>query len=445
MGSETASSGRCTRSTRCAWTGSTRIAPLHGKRVLDVGCGGGILAESMARRGADVLGIDLASKPLKRGAAARARGRRAATRVPRGRGRSARGRACRERSTSSPAWRCSSTCPTRRRSVRACAALVRPGGWVFFSTINRNAKAFVFAIVGAEHVLQLLPKGTHEYAQVHPPERARRAGAATPALELRRHARHGIQPAHRRYRLSGDTSVNYLLACREAAHERPRDAATARAVRSRRHPDRQRARPRRRRATTCARARACRRCRSRALRPMVGAGARGMVGVAFGVDAGRCRLRRLRDAFLRALRARMLRETARVRRHAAGAAVAGSSRRALGHRHQQGDAVHRAARRGAGLRTRRAALVCGDTTPHSKPHPAPLLEAARHSASTAADCVYVGDDLRDVEAGRAAGMATLVAALGLPRQRRRRSTDGAPTRVLPASPPTTLLNWLRLA
>ena len=111
----------------------------------------------------------------------------AADRVPRGRGRGAGRRAARQASTSSPAWRCSSTCPIRRPIVAACAraASSRAAG-SSSRRINRNAKAFLFAIVGAEHVLKLLPKGTHEYAQVHPPERAVRAGAARPGSRRRR-------------------------------------------------------------------------------------------------------------------------------------------------------------------------------------------------------------------------------------------------------------------
>jgi 2-polyprenyl-6-hydroxyphenyl methylase/3-demethylubiquinone-9 3-methyltransferase len=98
--------------------------------------------------------------------------------------------------------------------VAACGRLLKPGGWAFFSTINRNAKAFVFAIVGAEHVLNLLPKGTHEYAKfIRPSELAgwcRAAGldaVATRGMEY--------NPLSRRYRLSADTSVNYLVACRK--------------------------------------------------------------------------------------------------------------------------------------------------------------------------------------------------------------------------------------
>ena len=100
--------------------------------------------------------------------------------------------------------------------VCACAKLVKPGGWVFFSTLNRNAKAFLFAIIGAEHVLKLLPKGTHEYARfIRPSELALWGRAAELSLfEMR-----GMQynPLTRRYSLSRDTSVNYLMAWRKAA------------------------------------------------------------------------------------------------------------------------------------------------------------------------------------------------------------------------------------
>ena len=104
--------------------------------------------------------------------------------------------------------------PDPKAIVRACATLAAPGGHVFFSTINRNLKAFLFAIVGAEHLLRLLPKGTHEYARFIPPRDlagwCREAGLEL--LEMR-----GLEynPLTRRYRLSGDTSVNYLVACRK--------------------------------------------------------------------------------------------------------------------------------------------------------------------------------------------------------------------------------------
>src|SRR6478672_13050424 len=191
------------------------LAPLPGKRVLDVGCGGGILADSMARRGADVLGIDLAAKPLK---VAQLHAIEAAT--PRITYREVAAEALAEEM---PEGFDVVTCmemlehvPDPGSIVAACGRLVKPGGWAFFSTINRNAKAFVFAIVGAEHVLKLLPRGTHEYAKfLRPSELAgwcRAAGLdalATRGMEY--------NPLSRRYRLSGDTSVNYLVACRKPA------------------------------------------------------------------------------------------------------------------------------------------------------------------------------------------------------------------------------------
>ena len=100
--------------------------------------------------------------------------------------------------------------------VQACATLVKPGGWVFFSTLNRNPKSFLFAIVGAEYVLQLLPKGTHEYARfIRPSELARWCRDAGLALQGSRGL--DYNPLTRRYWLSGDTSVNYLFACRKPA------------------------------------------------------------------------------------------------------------------------------------------------------------------------------------------------------------------------------------
>ena len=188
---------------------------LSGRRVVDVGCGGGILADSMARRGADVLGIDLAAKPLK---VAQLHAIEAAT--PRITYREVAAEALAEEM---PEGFDVVTCmemlehvPDPGSIVAACGRLVKPGGWVFFSTINRNAKAFVFAIVGAEHLLKLLPRGTHEYAKfLRPSELAAWCRAAS----LEPVATRGLEynPLSRRYRLSADTSVNYLVACRKPA------------------------------------------------------------------------------------------------------------------------------------------------------------------------------------------------------------------------------------
>jgi 2-polyprenyl-6-hydroxyphenyl methylase/3-demethylubiquinone-9 3-methyltransferase len=190
------------------------LASLAGKRAVDIGCGGGILAEAMARKGADVLGIDLADKALKV-ATLHALETDSSVRYE---ALSAEALAARE-----PAGFDVVTCmemlehvPQPQSVVEACARLVKPGGWVFFSTLNRNPKSFVFAIVGAEYVLKLLPKGTHEYAKFIKPS------------ELLRCARHcglqpqelrglGYNPLTQRYRLTHDTSVNYLVACRKPA------------------------------------------------------------------------------------------------------------------------------------------------------------------------------------------------------------------------------------
>ena len=189
---------------------------MHGKRVLDVGCGGGILAEAMARRGAaHVLGIDLALKPLK---VAQLHALEAGVENI-----EYREVAIEALAAAEPASFDVATCmemlehvPDPASVVRACAALVKPGGQLFFSTINRNVKSFLFAIVGAEHVLKLLPKGTHEYAKfIRPSELAQACRDAGLLLE---HTR-GMQynPLTGRYWLSDDTSVNFLFACRRPA------------------------------------------------------------------------------------------------------------------------------------------------------------------------------------------------------------------------------------
>jgi 2-polyprenyl-6-hydroxyphenyl methylase/3-demethylubiquinone-9 3-methyltransferase len=191
-----------------------RQVGLQGKRVLDVGCGGGILADAMARKGADVLGIDLATKALK---VAQLHALEAQT--PRVAYREVSAEAlAQEQPGAFDVVTCMEMLehvPDPASVVCACQQLVKPGGWVFFSTINRNPKAFLFAIVGAEYVLQLLPKGTHEYAKfIKPSELAaycRHAG-----LSLKGSCGMEYNPLTRRYWLSADTSVNYLLATQRA-------------------------------------------------------------------------------------------------------------------------------------------------------------------------------------------------------------------------------------
>jgi 2-polyprenyl-6-hydroxyphenyl methylase/3-demethylubiquinone-9 3-methyltransferase len=188
-------------------------ARISGKRIVDIGCGGGILSDSMARRGATVLGIDLAAKALK---VAKLHAMEAET--PNVEYREIAAEALAEES---PEQFDIVTCmemlehvPDPGSVVRACSTLVKPGGWVFFSTINRNAKAFVLAIVGAEHVLKMLPKGTHEYAKfIRPSELAQWCRDADLSLEGTRGMEYN--PITQRYWLSGDTSVNYLFACRK--------------------------------------------------------------------------------------------------------------------------------------------------------------------------------------------------------------------------------------
>lgn len=196
---------------RLDWIAS--LAPLGGRQVLDVGCGGGILAEAMARRGAQqVVGIDLATKPL---GVARLHALEAeVTNVM------YREIAAEALAGEQPGVYDTVTCmemlehvPDPSSVVRACSTLVKPGGWVFFSTLNRNPKSFLFAIVGAEYVLNLLPKGTHEYARfIRPSELSRWCREAGLAVQGSRGM--GYNPLTRRYALNDDTSVNYLIACR---------------------------------------------------------------------------------------------------------------------------------------------------------------------------------------------------------------------------------------
>ena len=188
------------------------LASIKGKQVLDVGCGGGILSDAMARAGATVTGIDLAGKSLK---VAQLHALESQTPNVSYREISAEALAA-----ETPAQFDVVTCmemlehvPDPASIVKACATLVKPGGWVFFSTLNRNPKSFLFAIIGAEYVLNLLPKGTHEYARfIRPGELAAHCRAAD--LDLQ--ATKGLQynPITRRYWLDGDTSVNYMIATR---------------------------------------------------------------------------------------------------------------------------------------------------------------------------------------------------------------------------------------
>jgi len=190
-----------------------QFAAISGKNVVDVGCGGGILAESMARRGANVLGVDLADKPLKVAQLHAMEGGVANLEY--------RSIAAEDLAAEQPAAFDVVTCmemlehvPDPSSIIRACASMARPGGWVFFSTLNRNPKSFLFAIVGAEYLLKLLPQGTHEFSRfIRPAELARWIREA--GLELVQFKGLEYNPLTRRYWLSGDTSVNYMVACRK--------------------------------------------------------------------------------------------------------------------------------------------------------------------------------------------------------------------------------------
>lgn len=184
---------------------------LAGRRVVDVGCGGGILAESMAARGADVVGIDLSEKPL---GVAKLHTLESGVRVDyRLVGAEA---LAREAPASFDVVTCMEMLehvPDPASTVRACARLVRPGGTVFFSTINRNPKAYLFAVVGAEYVLNLLPRGTHDYARfIRPAELARYCRDAGLAAE--EVIGMTYNPFSKTYALGADTDVNYLMRTR---------------------------------------------------------------------------------------------------------------------------------------------------------------------------------------------------------------------------------------
>ena len=185
-------------------------APLAGKKVIDIGCGGGILSESMARKGADVTGIDLSDKALKvadlhsleSGVNVRYKLIAAETMAA-------------EEAGQYDVVTCMEMLehvPDPAAIVKACATLVKPGGHIFLSTLNRNPKAYLFAILGAEYVLRLLPKGTHDYDKfITPAELSQFLRSA--GLDLNSMRGMGYNPLTKIYSLNSDTSVNYLVAC----------------------------------------------------------------------------------------------------------------------------------------------------------------------------------------------------------------------------------------
>ncbi len=190
-----------------------RAARLAGKRVLDVGCGGGILAESMAARGASVTGIDMADKPLN---VAQLHSMESGLSVD------YRKTEVETIARDEPGRYDVVTCmellehvPDPASTVAACAQALKPGGWCFFATINRNPKSYLFAIIGAEYVLKLLPRGTHDYAKfVRPSELARSCRSA--GLLVERVTGMTYNLFTRSYSLGNDASVNYILSGRRS-------------------------------------------------------------------------------------------------------------------------------------------------------------------------------------------------------------------------------------
>lgn len=187
------------------------IAVLHGKKVLDVGCGGGILAEAMAARGALVTGIDLADKPLKVAQLHLLESRLGVV---------YRNIAVETLAQEVPHSFDVVTCmemlehvPDPASAVRACAGLLKPGGHAFFATLNRNPKSYLYAIIGAEYVLNLLPRGTHDYARFIKPSELS-ATCRSAGLDISGITGMTYNPFSKIYALEADTSVNYILCAR---------------------------------------------------------------------------------------------------------------------------------------------------------------------------------------------------------------------------------------
>jgi 2-polyprenyl-6-hydroxyphenyl methylase / 3-demethylubiquinone-9 3-methyltransferase len=188
-----------------------RITPLSGKTVLDVGCGGGILSESMAGLGARVTGIDLGDKPLR---VAKLHLLESGQHVD------YRKIAVEDLAGEQPGHYDVVTCmemlehvPDPSSTVRACSQLVKPGGHVFFSTLNRNPKSYLFAVIGAEYLLNLLPRGTHDYARfIKPSELAQFCRNAN--LNVADITGMSYNPISKVYSLGKNTDVNYIFACR---------------------------------------------------------------------------------------------------------------------------------------------------------------------------------------------------------------------------------------
>lgn len=190
-----------------------RLAPLNGQRVIDIGCGGGLLTEGMAIRGAQVTGIDMGKAPL---GVARLHQHESGLEIDYQQS-TAEQMAAEHKGTFDTV-----TClemlehvPDPAAVITACAQLIKDDGHVFLSTINRNPKAYLFAVLGAEYLLQLLPKGTHDYTKFIRPSEME-AWARDCGLQLVDIAGMSYNPLTREYKLGTDVSVNYLACFRKA-------------------------------------------------------------------------------------------------------------------------------------------------------------------------------------------------------------------------------------
>ena len=190
-----------------------RLAPLKDRRIIDIGCGGGLLTEGMASRGAHVIGIDMGKAPL---TIARLHQHESGLEID------YRQTTAEQMAAEQAGSFDSVTClemlehvPDPAGVIAACAQLIKDDGFVFLSTINRNPKAYLFAVVGAEYLLRLLPKGTHDYTKfIRPSEMERWARAA--GLQLVDLSGMSYNPLTQEYKLGSDVSVNYLTCFRKA-------------------------------------------------------------------------------------------------------------------------------------------------------------------------------------------------------------------------------------
>jgi len=341
------------------------IVSLQGKRVLDVGCGGGILSESMAHKGANVTGIDLGEKAL---------GVAKLHLLESGETVEYRHISVEDLAKEAPGSYDVVTCmemlehvPDPAAVVKACAELVKDGGSVFFSTINRNPKAYLLAVIGAEYVLNMLPKGTHDYAKfIKPSELV--SWSRTADLSLQGTKGMTYNPLTKRYRLSSDVAVNYILHRPEISLE--------------------------------------------TIRPFASHGSKGLLALGFDLTPDDADFNGMRDQYLDLYEEVFTQSP--VLFDGVMDLLAGIEKRGLA----WGIVTNKPRRFSApllkaiGLHERMACLVCGDDALKPKPAPDTLLMACEQVAVSPKDCFYVGDAVRDIEAGISAGMRTVIAMYG---------------------------------